>query len=103
MKCRPEAKIVWLMNLCCKVRQTASICLLVARRIREHNIEASRACMVGDRLNADMLFGKRGDMNTLMVLSGASTKADSDESTDKCRPQRVASSIATILKAEPGG
>lgn len=32
--------------------------------------DPSRACMVGDRLNTDMVFGVEGGLGTLMVLTG---------------------------------
>ncbi|CAN6613819.1 4-nitrophenylphosphatase [Trichomonascus vanleenenianus] len=36
----------------------------------EFSFDPKRACMVGDRLNTDMVFGKEGGLGTLMVLTG---------------------------------
>lgn len=35
------------------------------------NIKTSQICMVGDRLDTDILFGQNGGCATLLVLSGA--------------------------------
>ena len=33
-------------------------------------VDKSRICMVGDRLDTDILFGQQGGLSTMLVLSG---------------------------------
>ena len=35
-------------------------------------VDKSRICMVGDRLDTDILFGQHGGLSTMLVLSGES-------------------------------
>ena len=35
------------------------------------NLRPDQICMVGDRLDTDILFGKDGGLKTMLVLSGA--------------------------------
>lgn len=38
-------------------------------------VDKSRICMVGDRLDTDILFGQQGGLSTMLVLSGVTTEA----------------------------
>lgn len=43
------------------------------------HLDVSRTCMVGDRLNTDMVFGRKGGLGTLFVLTGIDTEASALE------------------------
>jgi phosphoglycolate phosphatase len=62
-------------------------------------LDASRMCMVGDRLNTDMMFGKTVGMQTMLVLSGvtSSNEAWSLSDDDPARPDVISSSIAELI------
>lgn len=38
--------------------------------IAKYHLDRNRTCMVGDRLNTDIEFGKLGGLKTLLVLTG---------------------------------
>ena len=46
---------------------------------KEVEIDFSRALMVGDRMNTDILFGNKNKMKTLLVLSGVSSEETLEE------------------------
>ncbi len=41
---------------------------------KKFNVRPNQMCMVGDRLDTDILFGKDGGLRTLLVLSGVTTE-----------------------------
>ncbi len=47
------------------------------------HFDAERTCMVGDRLDTDIAFGKRGGLKTLLVFTGVTTKKEMEESSLK--------------------
>ncbi|KAJ2546146.1 hypothetical protein EV175_005707 [Coemansia sp. RSA 1933] len=44
--------------------------------IQKFHLDPARTCMVGDRLDTDVLFGISGGLDTLCVLTGVATEAD---------------------------
>jgi 4-nitrophenyl phosphatase len=65
---------------------------LLLRCIEEKfHLQPERTCMVGDRLDTDIAFGKAGGLRTLLVLSGVTQSADleglsADKQPDYCLP-----------------
>ncbi|ORX59141.1 2-phosphoglycolate phosphatase [Piromyces finnis] len=41
---------------------------------QKFNLDLKRACMVGDRLDTDMVFGKNNNITTLLVLTGVTSE-----------------------------
>lgn len=58
--------------------------------------DPSRAIMVGDRLNTDMAFGRRGGLSTFMVLTGVDTEAAIAESDTK--PDFLATKLGDLYE-----
>lgn len=53
-----------------------------------------RCCMVGDRLDTDIAFGKNGGLKTLLVLTGVTTMKEALASS--IVPDYIASSLAVL-------
>jgi len=64
--------------------------------MKEWKFDAKRTCMIGDRLDTDILFGKDGGTGTLFVLTGASTLDQAKALDHKARPDYVANSLADL-------
>lgn len=52
--------------------------------------------MVGDRLNTDIAFGKKGGLNTLLVLTGITTKVDVDAVSPQETPKYITQSLGDL-------
>lgn len=46
-----------------------------------YNLDRSRTCMVGDRLNTDILMGLNGKLKTLLVFTGVTKPEELKTST----------------------
>merc|ERR1711920_1155506 len=65
-----------------------SDCLLALLASPAYGVDLSKALMVGDTLQTDIVFGNRGGMRTLLVLSGVTTKAELKELLAGWHPMR---------------
>jgi phosphoglycolate/pyridoxal phosphate phosphatase family enzyme len=64
---------------------------------KQYHIPRNRMCMVGDRLDTDILFGHNNGLQTLLVLSGVTTQATLFDDGNQIKPDFYADSIADIL------
>lgn len=71
----------------------------------ETNIDCSRAIMIGDRLDTDILFGKNNNLQTLVVMTGVTShqklddiQQSSDPNVRKLIPHYYLESIAELGK-----
>ncbi|KGG50372.1 haloacid dehalogenase-like hydrolase [Mitosporidium daphniae] len=62
------------------------------------HIDPKRTCMVGDRLDTDIVFGHKGGINTLLVFSGYSTRKELSETPTDKRPTFACQSIGDLVK-----
>ena len=63
--------------------------------ISEFDLDPKCTCMIGDRLDTDIAFGKNGNLSTILVLTGVSKREDVDKSLVK--PDIILDSIADLL------
>ena len=60
---------------------------------RHPELQRSRTVMVGDRIDTDIIFGLRGGLTTLLVLSGCTSKEELDEQKPEEQPRFYAESV----------
>ncbi|PSS32834.1 Phosphoglycolate phosphatase [Actinidia chinensis var. chinensis] len=65
--------------------------------LKKYQISTSRMCMVGDRLDTDILFGKNAGCRTLLVLSGVTTQSTLQDPTNDILPEYFTSKISDLL------
>lgn len=58
-----------------------------------YHLVPERTCMVGDRLDTDILFGKLGGLGTLLVLTGVTQSAACVLKTPEMTPEYYAESL----------
>nr|GMC70750.1 phosphoglycolate phosphatase 1B, chloroplastic-like [Ipomoea batatas] len=63
----------------------------------EFNIQKSQICMVGDRLDTDILFGQNGGCKTLLVLSGVTSLSTLQDPKNKIQPDFYTNKISDFL------
>lgn len=62
--------------------------LEMLRSAEGYNVDPSTAIMIGDTLQTDIVFGNRGGMKTLLVLSGVTTRSELQEAVFGRQPLR---------------
>ncbi|CAD7694913.1 unnamed protein product [Ostreobium quekettii] len=64
----------------------------------QFGLERNQICMVGDRLDTDILFGKNGGLTTCLVLSGVTREETLLSPENTIHPDCYMSSLAELLK-----
>lgn len=64
-------------------------------------LNPEQICMVGDRLDTDVLFGKQGGLTTLLVLSGVTTEEELLSGRNAIQPDFYTSRLPDLLCCKP--
>lgn len=75
--------------------------LLIEYLTEKHQLRRERVCMVGDRLDTDILFGRDNGLRTVLTLSGVTTLTHLHHPTNGIHPQFIVDSVADLLPLEP--
>ncbi|KAL3627243.1 Phosphoglycolate phosphatase 2 [Castilleja foliolosa] len=65
--------------------------------LQKFNIPTCRMCMVGDRLDTDILFGQNSGCRTLLVLSGVTNLSDIQDSSNHIQPDYYTSTLSDVV------
>ncbi|KAK2636839.1 hypothetical protein Ddye_031631 [Dipteronia dyeriana] len=65
--------------------------------LKKFQIDTSKMCMVGDRLDTDILFGHNAGCKTLLVLSGVTTQSTLQDPSNNIQPDYYTGKISDIL------
>ncbi|KAG6416422.1 hypothetical protein SASPL_123852 [Salvia splendens] len=65
--------------------------------LEKFNIPTSKMCMVGDRLDTDILFGQNSGCRTLLVFSGVTKESDLQDPSNQIHPEYMTTTLSDIL------
>ncbi|KAF8935272.1 p-nitrophenyl phosphatase [Dissophora ornata] len=65
-----------------------------------YHTDPARTCMVGDRLDTDIDFGAKGNIATLMVLTGVSTEEEAMDPNQPIKPTYIIQGFGEFVKAQ---
>lgn len=71
--------------------------LMIDYLMGKYQLQRHRVCMVGDRLDTDVLFGRDHGLRTVLTLSGVTTKEVLHDSNNTIHPQYIINSVADFL------
>jgi 4-nitrophenyl phosphatase/phosphoglycolate phosphatase len=71
--------------------------LLLDYIIGKYGVQRERMCMVGDRLDTDVLFGSRAGVRTVLTLSGCTDLADVTDPLNSIVPDYIVRTIADLI------
>ncbi|KAK9084583.1 hypothetical protein Sjap_024994 [Stephania japonica] len=66
--------------------------------LQRFQIKPSKMCMVGDRLDTDILFGQNSGCKTLLVLSGVTTLSELEDPSNHIKPDYYTNKLSDILQ-----
>jgi phosphoglycolate phosphatase len=64
------------------------------------NLRRDQICMVGDRLDTDIMFGKNGGLTTALVLSGVTTEEQLMSKENKIHPDFYMAALPELLEVK---
>ncbi|PSC71367.1 phosphoglycolate phosphatase [Micractinium conductrix] len=73
---------------------------MLANIADKFNLKREQICMVGDRLDTDVLFGKNGGLTTMLVLSGVTTEEQLLSPENSIHPDAYMDSLAALLEVK---
>jgi 4-nitrophenyl phosphatase/phosphoglycolate phosphatase len=65
--------------------------------VEKYNVKKNKICMVGDRLDTDVLFGTDNGLRTILTLSGVTTKEKLLSPENKIKPEYYVDSIVDFF------
>ncbi|XP_022642365.1 phosphoglycolate phosphatase 2 isoform X3 [Vigna radiata var. radiata] len=65
--------------------------------LKKFNVSCSKMCMVGDRLDTDILFGQNAGCKTLLVLSGVTTQSALQDPSNNIQPDYYTNTISDMV------
>ncbi|CAI0374196.1 unnamed protein product [Linum tenue] len=65
--------------------------------LQKFNISTSKMCMVGDRLDTDILFGQSSGCKTLLVLSGVTTETLLHSPSNQIKPDYYTTQVSDFI------
>jgi phosphoglycolate phosphatase len=60
-------------------------------------LSPDQICMVGDRLDTDVMFGKKGGLTTALVLSGVTTEEELLSEANSVHPDTYMDKLSDLL------
>lgn len=70
---------------------------MLADIAHKFNLRRDQICMVGDRLDTDIMFGKNGGLTTCLVLSGVTTEETLLNPSNKVQPDYYMTQLSELL------
>lgn len=74
---------------------------MLADIANKFGLKPEQICMVGDRLDTDVMFGKKGGLTTLLVLSGVTSEEELLSDGNTTHPDYYTSKLPDLLSCKP--
>jgi HAD superfamily hydrolase (TIGR01457 family) len=77
--------------------------LILKEILREAGVSKKEAIIVGDRLDSDILLGRKAGIKTILVLTGITSPMEAEKLKKETRPDYVIKNIGGLLKLKVAG